>query len=116
MTQARGEAEAPCALAVATAKVALAICLTYVPKAREKGWRNRVHVTVGVLCTVGGVNAVKAPSSLKVKATDTAPHLSDDKSISVALKIYLGGLFSALISCLVRGLGDSAHGTGIPPP
>ena len=37
LTQARGEAEAPCALAVATAKVALAICLTYVPKARDKG-------------------------------------------------------------------------------
>ena len=34
--------------------------------------RNRVHTAVGVLGTVGGANAVKAPSSLKVKATDAA--------------------------------------------
>ena len=36
-------------------------CKTCVPKAREKGWRNRVHTNVGVLCTVERANAVKAP-------------------------------------------------------
>ena len=49
---------------------------TCVPEAREKGWRIRVHTNVAVLCTVERANAVKAPASLKVKATDTGSHLS----------------------------------------
>ena len=50
-------------------------CSTCVPKAREKGWRNRVHTNVGALCAVERANAVKAPASLKIKATDTGSHL-----------------------------------------
>ena len=46
-------------------------------EAREKGWRNRVHTNVGVLCTAERANAVKAPSSLKGKATDFALSFED---------------------------------------
>ena len=67
-----------------SALICASYCLTFAPETREKGWRNRVHTNVGALCAVERANAVKAPSSLKVKTTDTAPHLSDDKSISVA--------------------------------
>ena len=97
LTKARGEAEAPCALAVAPAKVALAICLTYVPKAREKGWRNRVHTNVGALCAVERANAVKAPSSLKVKATDTAFHLTLKSQYRLPI-IFISGAWSPPLS------------------
>ena len=52
--------------------------------------RNRARDTVGVLCTVGGANAVKAPSSLKVRATDTAFHLSLKSQYRLPINLFWG--------------------------
>ena len=78
-----------------SALICASYCLTFAPETREKGWRNRVHTNVGALCAVERANAVKAPSSLKAKATDTAFRFPLKSQYQLPLKIYLGGVASA---------------------
>ena len=75
-----------------SALICASYCLTFAPETREKGWRNRVHTNVGALCAVERANAVKAPSSLKAKATDTAFRFPLKSQYRLPILFILGAL------------------------
>ena len=75
---------------------------TCVPETSARRCRTPIHTNVGVLCTVERVNGGKVPDALKEKATDATFLLALKSQYRLPFIFILGGLVSALISCLAQ--------------